>query len=263
MPEFRVRVWIGAGVAAAALAQPVAAQEYGEPNELPFSFGVAADVVSSYVWRGLEASADPNLQPSAWLTWGPLEVGTWGSYSLGDDGFREQDFWIAYYFPESSAGGFAIGLNDYYLSDDFGSDLFEFDGVADCPAGESGFGDPPRCAVGPHTTELFGSFTSATIPLNLLVAYNVHNDPENALYGEAAFTPAFNGFELTFVAGGVLGESEYYYGTDGAALTNLSAGIGRTLEVGSLFIPVGVDAIYNPHFEESFFVARAGIAFER
>lgn len=44
------------------------------------SFGVGADVVSSYVWRGFkQTNTAPNVQPYTTFTTGGLTVGAWGS----------------------------------------------------------------------------------------------------------------------------------------------------------------------------------------
>lgn len=263
MTENLVRGIVSAGFAVA-LALPTAAdaQVFGEPEETPVAWGVSVDVTNRYVWRGLEVSDEANLQPGGWLAWGPLEVGTWGSYAIDGD-FREQDFWVTYYLPESNLGSFALTVNDYYIAEDFGEGLFDFDGTRVCEEDEEPFGDPGRCAGGPHTAEVMLSFVHAALPIDAAIAYNFHNDPENALYGEVGLRPSFAGFDFGFVAGGVFGESAYYYGTDGAALTNLTAGVSRSVPGLPFDLPLAVEVVHNPHFEETYYVARAGISIER
>ena len=233
------------------------AQVVGPPG-YNAAFGGAVEGVNRYVWRGLELNGRPNVQPSAWVAWGPLEVGTWGSHSVEGD-YHEQDFWVTYAFPRSRNGSLALTLNDYYaVTSDFGTDFFDYSGVVACDP-EDAVGDPPRCAGGAHTLEVVGQYQLASIPLELLGAYNFHNDPENAVYAEAAVRPSVAGFQFGFVAGGVIGASEWYYGIEETALTNLAAGIARSVEFGGLSIPIGTDLVYNPHLEESFWVLRGGI----
>lgn len=258
----------GKGVAALVLALSLAlpaaarAQDGAEDEGAAVSVGAQVDVASNYVWRGLQISDKANLQPSIWLDYGSFELGTWGSHEFkGDDGYHEQDFWLTYFLPEAPVGSFSLTLNDYYVNSDFGSDLFDFDGVVDCGADE-GVGDPPRCASGPHTLELAGAFSASAIPLDLLLAYNIHNDPQSAPYAEAVFHPEVAGFELGFTAGGVLGESQWYYGTADAGFTNLGASIGRSLEAGRFSIPLSAQIVRNPTFDETYYVLSAGISAE-
>lgn len=257
-----VEVRKGMGVLAlglALLAPSIAAGQFGE-EEPEIAVGASVDLVTSYIWRGLELSDEPNIQPSVWVAYGPLEVGTWGSHSIEAD-FHEQDFWVTYYLPENSAGSFALTLNDYYINSDFGEDFFDFSGTEECDP-EEGVGDPPMCATGPHTLELAATFSPAAVPVDLLVAYNFHNDPQSAVYAEAFYGPSIGEYELGFTAGGVLGESQWYYGTDGAALTNLGASVARSMAAGRFSIPVGAQVIYNPDQEETYFVFAVGVAAE-
>jgi hypothetical protein len=245
----------GAGQATAQVFGPV-------QEESPISFGVSLDVASRYLWRGLNLSDDTNVQPSGWLAWGPFEVGTWGTHGVEGE-YHEQDFWITYYLPAQRAGMFALTLNDYYVSSDFGNDFFDFEGVGVCDPDEQAYGVPPRCVGGPHTAEVVGSFISSAAPVDLLLAYNFHNDPEDAIYGQAAFRPSVLGFDLAFTVGGVLGESLRYYRTDGASVTNLSAGIGRSILGLPFDLPLSIEVVHNPHLDETYYMARAGVAVMR
>ena len=238
------------------------AQDAGE-DEGAVTVGASADLVSSYVWRGIQYSNRANLQPSVWLDKGAWELGTWGSHEFkGDDGFHEQDFWLTYSLPEASIGSLAVTLNDYFSTQDSQHNRFlDYSGVENCSADE-GVGDPPRCGTGNHTLEVVGSYSAPTVPIGLMVAYNFYNDPENALYSEASFTPEVAGFELGLTAGGVLRKSEWYYGVDKASFTNLGASIGRSLEMASFSIPLSAQIIRNPFLEETYYVLSAGVSAE-
>jgi hypothetical protein len=71
-------------------------------------FSVGADLVSTYVWRGVYQSG-ASLQPSLGLEYCGLSIGAWGSTTLGSDGFKELDLSIGY-----GVGGFSVGLADYW-----------------------------------------------------------------------------------------------------------------------------------------------------
>jgi hypothetical protein len=262
-PTVRLKIAVTSFILLLCIPEKGAAQVFGPvPEAPPITLGVSVDLSSRYIWRGREMSDDANLQPSAWLGWGPLEIGTWGSHGL-EDGYHEQDFWITYYFPAERAGMLAVTVNDYYISSDFAENFFDFEGVRRCEVGEPAYGSPPRCVGGAHTAEVVGSFISAMAPFDLLLAYNFHNDPENALYGQAAVRPSVAGFDLAFTFGGVLGRSLLYYRTDAAAVTNLSVGVGRSIRGLPIDLPLSVELVHNPNLGETYYMARAGVALQR
>lgn len=72
------------------------------------SFSVGADVVSSYVWRGVQYSG-VSVQPAIDFSAGNFTLGAWGSTSL-DGTYREMDLYTSYAFDF----GLTAGLTDYY-----------------------------------------------------------------------------------------------------------------------------------------------------
>lgn len=255
-------------LAAIPMLQPraAAAQVWGDEETHAVSFGASLDLATGFVWRGLEFSDQPNIQPGIWFGYGPFEVGTWASRSL-DGSFHEQDLWITYSMPETPQGQLSISLNDYYIDDveagvRFPDDFLNYDGTGPCEPDEEGYGFPRRCARGMHYLDLTIAYEAPVFPLGFLLAYNIHNDPEHSFYGETSLTPSFAGFDLAFTAGGVFGTSEYYYEAGGAGFTNLRAGAARTLELGNVGFPIQLDLVHNPRLGNSFYVARAGVAIE-
>ncbi len=84
---------------------------------------VGADIVSSYVWRGLLYNPVPNIQPSITFTSGDesFSIGTWGSYGIGSY-YGEVDFFTTY-----SVGGLTLALWDYYVMPaDFNYNFFNY-----------------------------------------------------------------------------------------------------------------------------------------
>jgi hypothetical protein len=71
-------------------------------------FSVGADLVSSYVWRGVFQSG-ASLQPSVGLEYCGLSIGAWGSTTLGGSDFKELDLSVGY-----SAAGFSLAVTDYF-----------------------------------------------------------------------------------------------------------------------------------------------------
>lgn len=112
-----------------------AQDEAQEAGTAPSPFDIGADVVSRYVWRGLELSSAPAIQP--WISYGvslgeksELEIGAWGSYSFeGLSDGSEADL-----YATLSAGIFSFTITDYFFPADrddtqnyfdFGNHTFE------------------------------------------------------------------------------------------------------------------------------------------
>lgn len=80
-------------------APPALAQEAGQPQEhsAPVSWGIEADVLSRYVWRGMPFSDAVVVWPSAWLSVYGLTLGFWSNVDLQDaPHYNEHDVSIAY-----------------------------------------------------------------------------------------------------------------------------------------------------------------------
>ncbi|HEX5034110.1 MAG TPA: hypothetical protein VFW62_06485 [bacterium] len=93
------------GMARAEEASPVYSGETGDkliPAEEGegVSWGLEADFVSQYVWRGIALSEGPVLQPSAWLSCQGAIVSVWGNFVLNDEPnqgqLNEIDFTLGY-----------------------------------------------------------------------------------------------------------------------------------------------------------------------
>lgn len=69
---------------------------------------VQADVVSRYIWRGLEL-AGFSLQPQVSVSWRGLSLTAEGSTSLDKDGYRDLDLTLGY-----QLGPVNIGVTDYW-----------------------------------------------------------------------------------------------------------------------------------------------------
>ena len=83
-----------------------------------FSVTAGADLVSRYVWRGLDVNQAPNLQPSITLSAYGLSAGFWGSYSLDNYSnstySQEIDTWLSYKYQFEDGPAISAILTDYY-----------------------------------------------------------------------------------------------------------------------------------------------------
>ena len=76
------------------------------------SISVGADLVSRYVWRGVDFGNTPCIQPGIEFATGGVSIGTWGSYGLSSNtGALEADLYVAYAFEF----GLSVGVTDYYF----------------------------------------------------------------------------------------------------------------------------------------------------
>ncbi len=87
-------------------------------------FGIGADVVSRYIWRGSDFGNTAAVQPYLSYSNGPVEIGAWSSWSINPaPGGYENDLYLTL-----SAGQFSLTVTDYYFPkiDDGQDDFFKF-----------------------------------------------------------------------------------------------------------------------------------------
>ena len=201
---------------------------------------IAADVVSQYVWRGLEAGS-VSLQPTLGIGYKGLSLSAWGSVGLTDPAdTKEFDLTLSY-----TAGGFNIGITDYVFS--AGGDpegryfmyeanntnhVFEANigydfGVASIQwftnfAGNDGLNKDGKRA--------YSSYVEATVPFTLATV------DWSATAGAVPFATDF-------------------YGTTGFAVTNLSLKATKDIKVTDSFsIPVFGQVVANPCSQKAYLV---------
>jgi hypothetical protein len=253
-----------------------------EIGNTKLSYDVSADLVSRYVWRGTQYGGNgPSIQPNLCLTWGGLNVGFWGAYSInGTNSSQELDIYASYTFWNDM---FTFGVTDYFFTNDsLHEDPLNF----------------KQNSTG-HILEPSLAFNGTDkIPFHLLLAANVlgndahiiNDDPTSTLfnqndgiqystyleigylaeYKETTFD-FFLGLNLTkprgedttiFVAGDptnyYLGESGFY-GND-IGIVNVGFSMSKAIHVNEKYdLPISASIIYNPMSKDYFFVF--GISF--
>ena len=193
-------------------------------------FSIGADVVSSYVWRGVEFDGGLNIQPSLSYTFPGIgvELGAWGSYAVSEhttDGvssrYKEIDLYAT--FP---VGPVAFTLTNYNCTPDKANN-FDF--------GEDG----------PNVVEL--SASGEIDDLSLLAAVNLSGiDTNNAVYCELGY--GFydkDGYTASaFVGGGT--EAYYRPGAPNTDFAVVNTGVSVSKD------RYTAAYIYNPDSEKSF-----------
>ncbi len=181
-------------------------------------FGVSADLVSRYVWRGTDFGNSASIQPGLSFATGNLEVGAWASYALTASDADENDLYISY-----AIGDLGLTLTDYYFPQS--ADIFNY-----------------KDEDSIHFLEASASYSLGK--LGLLAGYFFSGDPDNSLYVEASYEIVSGddlSASLTVGAGNGM-----YVAEDDLNVVN----VGLTVTKGSMF----ASFILNPDLKTDFLV---------
>jgi len=198
-------------------------------QETKASFDIGVDFASRYVWRGMEFSDSPVVQPYAEFNSGNFTLGIWASYETGGQVVgQEFDFYASY-----SIGAVSIGFTDY---------AFPIDGMSD------GYFQMKN-----HIGEATISFDGVEkFPLTLMVGLNVYNDDENSVYTEIGYPFTIGETELS----AFVGAGNEIYSLDGDyVLTNFGLSASKDIKITDSFsLGVSSSAIFNPDTEDAYLV---------
>lgn len=209
-------------------------------------FAVGADIVSSYVWRGLPQDrtvtgnpslGSPNIQPYASYTVGGFTIGSWASGSfLGN--VKEVDLYATYAFSSS----LALTVTDYNWG--FTQSYFNYG------TGTDHIYEATLAYTGPESLPLSAS-------VNTMFA-GADKNPTDATK-QAFSTYVELGYQISPMAkiflGGVLNPSNNYL-TTGFGITNVGIKVSKTIAITDKFsLPLYGIVGANPHMGNAFFVA--------
>lgn len=188
-------------------------------------FTAAADVVSSYVWRGTQFSG-VSIQPTLDFTSGGFSIGSWGS--AGFDGFMEMDLYAKYAFDF----GLSIGLTDYYYP---GSEYFDY-----------------STETGAHGFEVNLGYGIKNLSLSANYMLNEAGGAATAggdKYFEIGY--AFDKFSIFAGAGDGWHTPDAKFG-----IVNVGLSTSKEIKISDTFsIPLKATAILNPTTKQYFLVA--------
>lgn len=226
------------------------AQSENEEEENPFS--ISCDLMSRYVWRGIDFGASPSIQPGIEYSKGGFTVGTWGAFTTNLPGVQEADLYLSYTFKET----FSLTFTDYFFPDETNPDYKYFD-YDDATTG--------------HVFEASASFNGTEkFPLTVLVAVNVWGADARKMntdgttgsiqystYAELAYSfkylDIFMGFNLTDPDESI-GETGFY--GDSFGVTNFGISTIKEIKITDSFkLPLSVSLITNPQSEKIYLVA--------
>lgn len=242
-------------------------QDSTETSKL--NFDVGADLVSRYVWRGIQFGGfSPSIQPGASVAIGNLEIGAWGSYSIGGaNPYQEFDLYISYTLMD---GMFSLSLNDYYFPDetadykyfrydkDETGHIFEgsvsFNGTESFPVsfllGVNFFGNDVRKINDDQTSPDFNSEDGLQYSSYAEIGYSgsIKDVSIDAFMGLALNNP-----KKADANTGYIGETGFY--GDGFGVVNLGFTASKEIKITENYsLPVFGSIITNPQAEKVFFV---------
>lgn len=228
------------------------------------SFGIGTDIVSRYVWRGINlGGASPHIQP--YIEYSPgntgLVAGAWGSYGTGaGSGVTEADLFISYSPVES----FTVTITDYFFPSD---QPFLRDKYFNYIKGETG-----------HTIEGMAGFNGTeSFPVSVLFAMNLYGDDgtdENgdsyfAKYLEIGYSASLGSLDIETFAGMALDNpktdlgAQGWYG-DSGGLINLGVNFSGSIRLSeAVSVPAFSSLIFNPEAGNIFMVAGLSISFQQ
>jgi hypothetical protein len=223
-------------------------------QESNVKLNVAADIVSRYVWRGLDFGASPNIQPTLSLTAGNFEIGSWGAIStLGT--YSEVDLYAKY-----TLGGVSLGVTDYF---------FPTDGI---PAADGQKYFNWKNASTGHVVETFAQYKGGEkFPVSLLASVLVYGNDKDfskmeidaatsdttfknnySAYVELGYSFNVKGQALDVFAG--FTPAAGFYGSE-AAVVNAGISTSKKIAITDKFeLPVKASLITNPLTQNIYFV---------
>lgn len=215
-------------------------------EEKNFSADVSVDLVSRYVWRGINLSESPSIQPNLAFSYKGFSFGSWASYSFARENFQEVDLFLTY---ETEHLNFTI--NDYYNPLDTLGNMGDYFHLTN--------------KITRHTIE--GMFTlsgSDNFPLSFTTGIMFYGNDrgENgknqySTYLELSYAAKIQKIEVTPFIG--FTPAKGFYGKD-FNVVNVGVTAVKNIEFSDKFkLPLKSSFIINPEQEKVFFVI--GITF--
>lgn len=215
---------------------------------------VTADIVSSFVWRGVPGYAPlmdqqnllaPSIQPTFALDIGNLEIGAWGSGDFTGT-YKEVDLYASY-----TLKSLTFTFTDYYWDLGWlGKNYFEYENDSTSHVLEGAITFRPEKIPLSFTlaTMFFGADKKATNP----------EENNYSTYIEAGYSLPVGSDKLDFFLGvtpfdGFYGDG--YGGKDGFGLVNAGVTGYKNLKISTEYeLPLKASLIFNPQHEKIYLV---------
>ncbi|HRY99030.1 MAG TPA: hypothetical protein P5550_08230 [Bacteroidales bacterium] len=219
-------------------------------DESKGSWGVSADLVSRYVWRGLEFGNSPAVQPGIEYSRGMITAGCWGSYATNGANYQEADLYVTLTPVEA----FSITFTDYFFPDhSLGTNhYFNYDGDRT--------GHVMEGAITFNGTEKLPLRVMAAVNFYGADARKANGDLMYSTYAELGYSTEISSTSCDLFLGFSPNKADTdkgetgFYG-DKPGIINLGITGHRDIRVSESFtLPVFTSLIVNPQAENIFLV---------
>lgn len=204
---------------------------------------LGADIVSSYVWRGVK-TAGASIQPSLSASVGGFSLSAWGSTDFtSDEGTKEVDFTAAY-----ETSGLKLAVTDYWWDGEGAYRYFSY------PAEGNG-GHMLEATVGYTLPESFP--LSVTWNTFFLGRGNKKENGDNSYstYVELAYPFSVKGVDMGISTGFTPWENTTLGTSKGFKVTSVMLNASKSIKITDSFsLPVFANIIANPAMEDIHFV---------
>ncbi len=223
-------------------------------EQVPVTLTTKADVVSSYVWRGMYESG-LSVQPTLSAATGNFSLTAWGSVDISGKGYKETDFTFAYTIKRAT-----LSLTDYWWGGESGiynsrkdgnNNYFQFNNHCTDHILEAGISYQlplQKCPLSLSWYTMFwgndkkSNSNSATV--NAYSSYAEISAPFEVQNTSLLFSLGFSPFE-----------SPSNYKNAGFAVTNISMRASRNIRITDKYsLPIFAQLVLNPNREDVHFV---------
>jgi len=235
-------------------------------KEKSATLAFGADIMSRYIWRGIDFGNSPAVQPNLSFSWKGLTFGAWGSYAFSKHSVRINDSTVV------DAGNYSeMDLYVSYTYKWFTFMFFDYFTINGLNANEGNRYFDYRNKTTRHTFELCLTFDGPDrFPLQIMAStlvygddknkdshgvYGLGNDNNYSTYFELGYKLHFKriGVELKPFIGGIPFGSSWY--APHAGITNLGITAKKEIPVSLQYnLPVQVSLVTNPQAQSVFLV---------
>lgn len=207
----------------------------GQKDSVPaVAVSASLDLVSRYVWRGLDIGNTPCAQPDLSVSWKGFTLGSWGSYNLSGKGGQETDFYVS-----KSIGFVTVSVYDYWsYGDTTGTNFFDYDEKS--------------------TSHLLESQILLSggdkLPFNFLAGYMFYGaDASKSVYLELQYNHSSKQGDLLVFAGY---QAKGNYFADKKTFVNVGFTFTKSIPVTDRFaLPLSLSLVVNPSAKSAYLVA--------
>lgn len=201
---------------------------------------IATDVVSSYIWRGQDLGS-VSLQPTLGVDYKGFSLSGWGSVGLSDPAdTKEFDLTLGY-----AAGGFNIGITDYWTND--GGDPRSRYTMYEAHRTNHVFEANVGYDFGPVALQWFTNFAGND---------GVNKDGDRAYSSYLEVSAPFKLASCDWAASlGMVPHATDFYGTSGFAVTDMTVRATKDIKITDSFsIPIFGQITANPCGQKAYLV---------